>query len=362
MIVLVAVLSMVPVVKAQEQRLDLILPTTNQYLFGSEPQKFYMYTDRSFEGKFSKPWTAGQYGNVRNLRRTAEGVIGTKFHEGVDIRPMKRDSAGRPLDFVRAIAKGRVIYVNSNSSGSNYGKYVVIAHNWGAMLGEFYSLYAHLDKADCKVGQLVDTGRIIAKMGYTGSGINRERAHLHLELGIMIQSDFSDWHLHYFGSDNKHGVFNGLNMNGLNVAELLIKHNRNKSLKMSDFLKQIPVYYKVTIPRRSGAALDLAKRYPWLRKGDHSKGTASWEISYASSGFPLAVNPSLRSVSGPVVSYVKPTSSDHRYHTKGLITGTGRSASLSNTGLRMVALLSGEFPRKIEQTEDVSATTAKPIQ
>jgi len=105
-----------------EAPLGLNLPTYNKYIFSKEPQKFYMYTDRYFEGKKSKPWTAGQYGYVRNLSRTAEGVIGTKFHEGIDIRPMKRDKAGRPLDFIRSIARGKVVYVNRASKMSNYGK------------------------------------------------------------------------------------------------------------------------------------------------------------------------------------------------------------------------------------------------
>ncbi len=332
---------------AEEQPLGLKLPTYNTYIFGSEPQKFYMYTTRNFEGKASKPWTAGQYGYVRNLRRAPEGIIGTRFHEGIDIRPMKRDAAGRPLDYVRAIAKGEIIYVNSIAGNSNYGKYVVVQHNWGPKLGAFYSIYAHLDKADCKVGQPVDAGTIIAKMGYTGAGINRERAHLHLELDVMTQSDYANWHAHYFGSKNVHGVHNGLNMNGLNIAELFIKHNKDKSLKMSDFISKIPVYFKITVPRKGGAALDIAKRYPWMRKGDHSKATPSWEISYASSGFPLAVTPSLRKVRGPVVSYVKPTQSNHRYNTKGLLTGSNRSASLTKIGLRTVALLTGEFPKKL---------------
>ncbi|MGJ8656927.1 MAG: murein hydrolase activator EnvC family protein [Akkermansiaceae bacterium] len=356
----VAVAPLFSTLKAEEQLLGLKLPTYNDHIFGSEPQKFYMYTTRHFEGVDSKPWTAGQYGYVRNLRRTPEGVIGTRFHEGVDIRPMKRDAAGRPLDLVRSIAKGKVVYVNSVAGNSNYGKYVIVEHVWGPRLGAFYSLYAHLDEADCEVGQPVDAGTIIAKMGYTGAGINRERAHLHLELNVMAQSDFSNWFAHYFGSNNIHGEHNGLNMNGLNIAELFIRHRRDPSLKLSDFINKIPVYFKITIPREGSVALDIAKRYPWIRKGDHSKATPSWEISYASSGFPLGVTPSLRKVSKPVVSYVKPTQSDHRYHTKGLLSGTGRSASLTSIGIRTVALLSGDFPVPKAVVEPETPVTARP--
>ncbi len=334
-----------PLVVAGEEPLGLSLPTYNRHIFGSEPQKFYMYTSRYFEGKKSKPWTAGQYGYVRNMKRAPEGVIGTRFHEGIDIRPLKRDAAGRPLDLIRSIAKGKVVYVNNLAKMSNYGKYVVIEHHLGNNLGSFYSIYAHLHHADCEVGQPVDSGTVIAKMGYTGAGINRERAHLHLELNVMIHTGFTHWYKYYFGSASYQGAFNGMNMSGLNIAELLIRHNKDKALKMSDFLRQIPVYYKVTVPRNGGEALDIARRYPWIRKGDHGKATPSWEISYASSGFPLAVAPSLREVSRPVVSYVKPTASDHKNYTKGILSGKKRSARLTKLGLRSVSLLTGDFPK-----------------
>lgn len=341
---------------AEELPLGLKLPTYNNYIFSSEPQKFYMYTDRYFDGKKSKPWTAGQYGYVRNLLTTSEGVIGTRFHEGIDIRPMKRDSAKRPMDYVRPIANGKVVYVNDVASNSNYGKYVVVEHNWGRSMGSFYSLYAHLAVIDCNIGDKVDNTKALAKMGYTGSGINRERAHLHLELNVMAQSDFTNWHKKYFGSHSGHGSYNGLNMNGLNVAKLLINHHSNPQLKLSDFIKQIPVYFKVTVPRKAGVAIDIATRYPWMQKGNHSLPTPSWEISYASSGFPLAVKPSNRIVSEAMVSYVKPTKSNHKYHTKGLLSGTGASASLTSIGKRTVALISGDFPSSKEATLTVPVT------
>lgn len=324
-----------------EKPLNIDLPTENRYLFSSEPQKFYMYVPRNFEGKVSSPWTAGQYGYVRTLVRTDEGVIATKFHEGIDIRPMERDSAGRPLDLIKSIAKGKVVYTSPVAGNSNYGRYVVVEHNWGS--GAFYTIYAHLDSISCEVGQPVDTGSVIAKMGYTGAGINRTRAHLHLELNVMTNSEYPDWHAHNFGSSNVHGLYNGLNMNGLNIAELFIRESKNPAMTITEFIAKIPVYFKVTVPRRE--AIDLAARYPWIRKGDHSIDTPSWEISFASSGFPLAVTPSFREVSGPVISYVKPTKSNHKYYTKNLLYGSGRSASLTKLGLRTVALFAGDFPR-----------------
>jgi len=322
--------------------MGLKLPTVNRYLFSDTPQKFYMYTYRSFDGESSKPWTAGKYGYVRTLRKTSEGVLATKFHEGIDIRPIKRDSAGRPLDLIKSIAKGKVVHINNSAGGSNYGRYIVVEHDWGT--GKFYSLYAHLDKIQSTVGQQVNAGTVIAKMGYTGVGINRERAHLHLELNVLVQRGYDHWHAHYFGSANRHGVYNGMSMSGMDVSKALIKSNANKSLTISQFIKTIPVYFKVTVPRKG--PLDIATRYSWIRKGNHEAASSSWEISYSATGFPLAVAPSMRTVSKPMVSYVKPTKSNHKYHTRGILTGEGTSATLTRSGLKTISLLTGDFPRK----------------
>ena len=336
------VLSSSSLAQTRERPMGLKLPTVNRYLFSNTPQKFYMYTYRSFDGKSSKPWTAGKYGYVRNLKKTSEGVLATKFHEGIDISPIKRDSAGRPLDLIKSIAKGKVAYINNSSTGSNYGRYIVVEHEWGS--GKFFSLYAHLDNVKSTVGQLVNAGTVIGKMGYTGVGINRERAHVHLELNVMVQRGYNHWHAHYFGSANRHGVYNGMNMSGLDVSESLIKSNSNKSLTINQFIKTIPVYFKVTIPRKG--PLDIATRYPYIRKGNHESASSSWEISYAATGFPLAVAPSMRRVSKPIVTYVRPTKSNHSYHTRGLISGEGSSATITSSGRKTIGLLTGDFPRK----------------
>ena len=94
-----------------EEGLKLILPTKNDALLKDKPEEFYMYVDRNFNGQISTPWTAGQYGFVRTLRQTEkDGVIATHFHEGIDIKPMKRDRNQNPLDEIRAIAAGEVGY------------------------------------------------------------------------------------------------------------------------------------------------------------------------------------------------------------------------------------------------------------
>lgn len=326
-------------VKALAAPASLALPTDNSHLFQGESDKFYMYVYRSFEGKKSRPWSAGKYGFVRNLKRTEDGVIGTRFHEGIDISPLKRDSSNRPLDEIRSIDSGVVAYVNNSSSRSNYGKYLVVEHNWDS--GPFCSLYAHLSEITVKAGQRVTKGQKIGIMGYTGAGLNRDRSHLHLELNLLLSTDFDSWHdLHFKGSKNYHGNHNGLNMSGLDIASFYIGQNRNKNLTIPRFIKSQQVYYKVTIPRDS--PLELVARYPWLAKGDHKTRTPSWEIAFTASGFPVSVAPSKRQVTAPRISSVRKCLSKHEYHTKGIISGTGYRATLSKSGIRFVELITAK--------------------
>src|SRR3979490_2833629 len=96
----------------QAQHLDLALPTDNDALFGEGGPAFYQYIERDYKGEKSRPWQGGQYGFVRAPIETKAGIVSTRFHEGIDIKPMHRDAAGEPLDEVRAIADGKVVHIN----------------------------------------------------------------------------------------------------------------------------------------------------------------------------------------------------------------------------------------------------------
>ncbi|MBT8036194.1 MAG: M23 family metallopeptidase [Verrucomicrobiae bacterium] len=315
------------------------LPTDNDHLYRGGGAPFYMFVHRNFEGQASRPWTAGKYGFVRNLKRTKDGLIGTKFHEGIDIKPMKRDRSGKPLDDVLAIASGVIAYANTSSKRSNYGKYVVVEHLWDC--GPVYSLYAHLSDIKVNVGQKISQGQSIGKLGYTGVGLSRERAHLHLELNLLLSTRFPVWHDKHFTSKNYHGKHNGINMVGLDIAEFYMAQQRKQSLTLPDFINSTPAHYKVTVPRQG--PLEILTRYPWLARGDHQSRTPSWEISFSASGFPLAINPSNRTVTAPCISSIRKCRSRHEYRTKGFVSGTGGRATLSQTGTRFIELLTGNF-------------------
>lgn len=320
--------------------IDLRLPTENHHLFTNEPDRFYMFVDRNFEGQKSTPWEGGSYGLVRTSLRFGDKIVQTKFHEGIDIQPIKRDAAGNPLDLVCAIAEGRVLHVSDAAGASNYGKYIVIAHPWEN--SEVVSLYAHLSKITVKPGDEVKAGSVLGQMGFTGAGIDRRRAHVHLELGIFMSDRYEDWHKATGKGVNKHGIFNGMNIAGADVAKFFLDQKANPQLTFARFLETYPPYFKVTVPApREG--LILLARYPWLKHGDLAN-PPSYEISFSATGMPLAVAPSVKQVPAPVVTAVKPSDIPHRLLTRGLITGQGNQATLTPGGKQLVALLTDDFP------------------
>lgn len=317
--------------------IDLVLPTENQHLFSGEPEKFYMYVDRYFDNEHTQPWEGGSYGYVRTSMRVGDQVIQTKFHEGIDIAPIKRDKAGNPLDLVCSIAEGKVAYISEIAGRSNYGKYVVIEHNWDN--SPVYSLYAHLADITCKLNDPVSKGAVLGRMGYTGEGITRVRAHVHLEIALMLSGRFSEWAPKQL---NYHGNFNGMNLAGADVAGYFLAHKANPNLSFSQYLASYPAYYKVTMP--NSGAIDIATRYPWLIRSNAAKASSSWEVSFSETGMPLGIVASDRRVTQPTITMVRPSEIPHRFKTRGLLSGEGKQASLSRDGNNLLNLLSGNFP------------------
>ena len=194
-------------------------PTENRALLEGRPQDFFMYVNRNFEGEETKPWEGGSFGFVRGPQRQDGDVIYTTLHEGIDIAPVRRDASGNPLDEIRASADGIVVHTSREAGASNYGRYVVIEHKIEGC--RFYTLYAHLSEITTQPGQRVSQGDKIGRMGFSGAGINRDRAHLHFEIAVMLSENFETWHRqHFAGSPNKHGLYNGLNLVGIDPTPI----------------------------------------------------------------------------------------------------------------------------------------------
>lgn len=330
----VVLLSVAP---ASSEPLNLILPTSNDALLRNDGPAFFQYTDRTFDGVRSRPWQGGQYGFVRNPRNTSTGIVYTRFHEGVDIKPIYRDRRGEPLDTVRTIDDGYVVYVNNVEGHSSYGKYVVVEHWWSG--SPFYSLYAHLNAVHVRAGERVYQGDRLGRLGYTGRGLDRRRAHLHFEINMMLNQSFGDWYEGQYRSRNRHEVYNGINLSGLDIMDLYMSLQRNPWLTIDEFVLGQEAFFKVAVP--STGPLDIAYRYEWLnsRPNPPESEVSSWEISFTASGLPVRVEPSQRSVSQPIVTTVAHSPVSYGYVTNGRVAGSGNEYYLSSSGKRYAALL-----------------------
>lgn len=318
------------------QDFRLVMPTENRALLTGKLEDFYMNTSNG-------RWQGGMYGYSRTVIETNDGLIGTKFHEGIDIKPLNRDGAGRPTDRVGPVAPGVVVYANDFATRSSYGKYVVVEHP--SPMGKLYSLYAHLGKVSCQAGQTVRPGDALGILGYTGHGINLKRAHLHLELNVLLSERFDSWHYHHLHAVNVHGIANGINLIGLDVPELLKRSSLSPKNLLGDYLRTVKPRFTVTVPRNNEAGeMEIVRRYPWLRGYRALQESASWEVDVSEGGIPLAVRMSERVVSEPQVTRIQTTKTQHLYYTRRFVSGSGQKAVLTSSGKRFVSLLTGSFP------------------
>lgn len=317
---------------------ELAWPTENNLLVLNQNDRFYMYVDRHFEGQSSKPWQGGAFGFTRTPMRFNGRVVETKFHEGIDIKPLWRDEDGAPKDRIRAIADGRVVHVNAVPGHSNYGNYVVVQHDTPA--GPLYSLYAHLAKASVQAGAAVAKGGDLGLLGWTGEGLGRERAHLHLELCLLLHSDFEAWHAGFAPGQNHHGAYNGLNLVGLDIARLYTEQAAGKAVELAKLIRRQDVAWRAAIPRTE--RFELANRYPWLAEGDW-QSAPSVEIAFTRDGQPLSVKPFPTALSGPLLLWVAETSLPVTIFTNRRVTKQNDGCHLTGAGERYLRLIAGDF-------------------
>lgn len=312
--------------------LDLILPTHNDAIYRGDDSAFYMNTANGRK----EPWLSGKFGFVRNPRATKEGAIYMRHHAGIDIRPLYRDARGRPLDSVMAVADGIVVYTNDTAGHSNYGKYIVVEHMWDG--AAYYSLYAHLNEIWVDSGAYVEQGALIGRLGYTGDGINRQRAHLHFEINLLLSEYFDTWFSSgYRGDVNRHGTFNGLNMMAVDVGRLYLELRDRPALTIPEFLADEHPFYAVTVPR--SAHVGMLHRYPWMLTEQLRDEHHSWTIYFAQHGLPLRIEPSIEQVEAPRPFVVATSRLPYRWLTKSIIAGYGDNYSLSREGQRLIDLM-----------------------
>ena len=316
--------------------LNLALPTENDALLRGDGPAFYQYIERDYQGEKSTPWEGGRYGFVRNPVETSGGIVYTRLHEGIDIRPLQRDASGEPLDAVRAIAPGVVVHASQTAGYSNYGRYVVVEHRFDGC--KYYSLYGHLSSIAVHTGQHVAQRDQLGVMGHTGEGLNQARAHVHLELNLMLSRQFPAWHDASFKNDpNRHGLYNGLNLVGIDIARLYLELQKRPGLTIPEFLAEEETLYRVLVP--ASGNFDLLKFYPWMLTEKPAGDPPSWEISFNRAGVPLKIRAGTKAVMEPELSYLKPGSGDGGTLTMERIAGRGANAHLTDKGKQFMRLL-----------------------
>lgn len=334
-------LLLAPLAGPAAEDLAYCLPTDNDALYRGAGEDFLMYCDRKFEGVASRPWEAGGYGLVRNPFRASNGeVMFSRMHEGIDIKPTRRDANGEPLDTVRPVAPGLVAYVNEKPGASNYGRYVVVAHQTPE--GTIYSLYAHLASVSCSQGQQVKPGDVLGVMGHSGVGLNKTRSHCHVELCLMINASYDL----FCTPANKHGLFNGLNLAGFNAADLLLASKGGKPVSLSRYFSALQEHYRVRVPRVG--TMDLLKRHPFLYKGNWSQCPPSLDIAFTAEGVPIAVYPAQEEVAAPAVISCKPMPTLQQNCTVNRVKNSSKDAALTVSGKNYVnqfLWLEGKYPR-----------------
>ncbi len=115
-----------------------------------------------------------------NITPSAEGWIRPVpgvITQGYSASHYAYDVADRSRPPVLAAASGTVVTASNGAWNGGYGNYVIIDHGNG-----YQTLYAHTEIVYVNVGDYVEQGQVIAKMGNTGRVYGVTGIHTHFEL------------------------------------------------------------------------------------------------------------------------------------------------------------------------------------
>ena len=249
-------------------RLPLVWPTPNRAFLEGKP--FEDYIQPTSSGRIE----SGLFGCTRNG--------GSRFHEGVDLKTVGRDSRGRATDPVFAAMPGAVVHINRVAGNSSYGIYVVLRHNHDGV--RFYTLYSHLASVatGLDIGTQVTQGTVLGIMGTTAAGyvIPRSRAHLHFEMGLRLSDNFDRWFgRKRFGSPNKHGPWNGMNLAGWDPLRFYRLSMEGRIDGARDFLLREPVAVRVRVAYPGMPGLLKRSPGPWWKERRTASGPVGKLIS-----------------------------------------------------------------------------------
>ncbi len=240
---------------------------------------------------------SAKFGSTRTGLRG--GRLVPVFHEGVDIAAIQRDRKGEPTDPVYAVAAGRVAFVNSVGGKSSYGKYVVIEHpdpSLGALTkrdgssepATVYTLYAHLAdvRFGIRPGHMVQAGDEIATLGHSSNTqppIPAARAHLHWEVGVLLNSRYEIKHREEKLKPD-FGNYHGNNLFAFDPLDFWAAHAHDPGLTLASYLAALPPACAVVL---RGKYPDYFRRFPALWTGAPYDG-GPLRLTLSESGAPTS--------------------------------------------------------------------------
>jgi len=259
---------------------SLVWPTANPAFSQGEGMESFVQPTVSGEV------LSGTFGAVRNN--------GTRFHEGLDLKPfLKRTRKGEATDPIYAAMDGVVAHVAKIAGRSSYGRYVVLIHDVDSV--QVYTLYAHLSSIDegLTQGMKIKAGTVIGVMGRSAAGysISKDRAHLHFEIGLLMGDNFQAWYAKQkFSSPNYHGNYNGMNLTGFDPLAFYEAYRDGKVQSMATYIRSLPTAYVLRVTTANVPAFVL--RNPALVKGAiPADGLVGWDIAFTWYGMPKEWTP-----------------------------------------------------------------------
>lgn len=316
--------------------LDLHWPTPNDAIRREgNAEAFYQPT---VEGTVA----SGMFGCARRS--------GVRFHEGIDIRCLQRDRQGECVDPVYAVSDGAVAFVNDKPGLSNYGRYIVLRHNWDGVT--VHTLYAHLREVakDVAEAKPVNRGQLMGVVGRsanTREGISPERAHLHFEICFLMNSQFDSWYRRRDPKAPPFGNYNGQNLFGIDPMPLLLAARDSPGLNFAHYMARQPVAFTVLVGAKPFSWLQLHPEQ--IQRVGADVAPVAFEVGVTVWGVPVAVWPRGASEVSeaarkelsrgkPVLLRINQTELD-RGGCRGLVRQSGGTWQLTTSGQDWVSLL-----------------------
>lgn len=218
---------------------------------------------------------------------------GSRFHEGLDLKPIGRDRHNEATDAIYAAMPGRVAYINPHAGNSSYGRYIVLEHNDADVA--VFTLYAHLAAIEQGLheGSLVSGGQRIGTMGRSAAGytIPRQRAHLHFEIGLRKSNDFDRYYRQLgFTGKNHHGNYSGLNLTAADPVHFWETVRASEFGTFREYFFSLPTAFTLRIGTQT--VPEFINRYPRLLTMPIPKdGVSGWDIDFTWYGLPKRWTP-----------------------------------------------------------------------